>query len=463
MFYSKIKLFVLKKINDNIDEFINRQPIHITQYLEFIFIDENTEVKHIDNTESSFFIIIDFKTKIDKLFVNHFSFIHNFLSLSSEFKTASFLPVINDIENYKVIIPNPYLIEMNISKSFMTAFNKNYKLNDAIKIFYDWSNSYNTYVFFPYLASIKNNNNIYSLILNQQNKINELIDRNTIYVKFISQLGNNFFQLFTAQKMAIEKNKFVVIIVNNIRKDIFQLYHYKPYSSLKKNIKIIYNNKNSIKNKKDYYKPVNVPKEKCFMLNGYFQNIKNFTDKNIHLSPLKGNFDYLYNQDFCQYTNKINTYLNNENDKKEKGEIIGIHIRLGDYVKQQHTFYVYTLKHVIKQIDFIIKNENLNSTNLKILLFTNDANTLNDEIVSFKKKKQFNFSHEIVDLNDIFSLILMSKLKYLIIPNSTFSWFGAYMSNNLKLGIMANDWLKDGRTGNPGPPHINVITKTFII
>lgn len=451
MNFPKIKTFVISKNNQDFNQFLSNNP-SFNHSLNFYNINLEQNINSIQfQIDKPFFFIIHSHITINPSFNNYFSFYYQFLSSDSDWNSVSLLPILNNSNDYHIILPNPFIFKIKTETTLFSAFNSNH--------FKDFSSSLNYFlkpeleekiIAFPYPAF--SNNNHEQTIINQQTLNNQqIIQNNSIYIVFKGQLGNNLFQLFTAQNIAIQKNKFLTIIANKPRKDIFQLYFIqKKYPS---NFKIILNEKNNIKNKKNYYKPIKLPKENNFVLKGYFQNIRNFNkNKLLHLSPLKGGFDYL----FYNHNSNFNQYL--ENDKT----IIGIHIRLGDYLKHQKTFYIYTLKTILKQINFLISKNNLQINNIKILFFTNDTKLLSKEIKYLENNNLFNFYYQFVELNDIFSLILFSKLEYLIIPNSTYSWFGAYMNNNLKCGLLANEWLKDGRTGNPGPPTKNIITRSFL-
>lgn len=120
----------------------------------------------------------------------------------------------------------------------------------------------------------------------------------------------------------------------------------------------------------------------------------------------------------------------------KKTESVSLHIRRGEYVVNKH-FDVLPLEYYYKAIDYI----KLNTGNPDIFIFTDDPDWV---LNNFKNIKEYNlvssnsdkasFYHTQYDYED---LCLMKHCKHHIIANSTFSWWGAWLSDNPNKIIIA--------------------------
>lgn len=153
-------------------------------------------------------------------------------------------------------------------------------------------------------------------------------------------------------------------------------------------------------------------------LYGYFQGEQYFEDV---IPEIKQQF-------------KVKTQLS-ENAKDmekhmEKVNSVAIHIRLGDYTqKKNYDLYVCTKKYYENAIQYI-KN---NVENPKFFVFTNDLEKAKN-LVDFPEETYF-----VENTKDYEDLALMQKCKHYIISNSTFSWWGAYLSENPDKKIVVPD------------------------
>ena len=125
---------------------------------------------------------------------------------------------------------------------------------------------------------------------------------------------------------------------------------------------------------------------------------------------------------------------------------VSLHIRRGDYLKQQHNHPVQSLEFYNKALELIGDYENL-------LIFSDDIDWC---------EKNLNYSNMtfVKGLTDIENIWLMSMCQHNIMANSSFSWWGAWLNNNpnkivvspklwfgnnLKLNtkdIIPKDWIK---------------------
>jgi len=179
-------------------------------------------------------------------------------------------------------------------------------------------------------------------------------------------------------------------------------------------------------------------------IDGYWQNEKyfkgiegiikkEFTLKNLP-SPL-----------FCKLSNEM---VNSES--------VSIHIRRGDYIHSKETNKV----HGVCSLNYY-------NQAIKIINgFVEDPTffVFSDEIDWAKNNLKLNYPTLFVSnklMKDSEELILMSKCKHNIIANSSFSWWGAWLSENShKIVIAPNQWFSEKRMKNIGES--DIIPKSWI-
>jgi hypothetical protein len=145
---------------------------------------------------------------------------------------------------------------------------------------------------------------------------------------------------------------------------------------------------------------------------GYFQSEKYFINRRDEILKL-------FEPD-CKFNNNINKYSN-------LFENISLHVRRGDYVK------LYSRIHPPQSVKYYYEALDVLPKNLKVLVFSDDLEWCRCNFIG----DRFIFINEI----DYISLYIMSKMKYHIISNSTFSWWGAWLSQNEnKIVIAPKKW-----------------------
>lgn len=152
-------------------------------------------------------------------------------------------------------------------------------------------------------------------------------------------------------------------------------------------------------------------------LHGYFQSEKYWQHcKEKVLKQFKFNDEVKFR---CQAILKQIEYSN------PGKELVSIHFRFGDYVKLQETnFYVDLLK-TNYYLDAILNS----SANSVFVVFSDDREEAEKAMV--KLKAQINIDYVVVSFtNEIEDLCMMSLLNHHIIANSSFSWWGAYLSKD---------------------------------
>jgi hypothetical protein len=116
----------------------------------------------------------------------------------------------------------------------------------------------------------------------------------------------------------------------------------------------------------------------------------------------------------------------------EQEDVISLHLRLGDYVDQPNNHPVCSKDYYLQALEEIPKHKT-------IFVFS-------DEIE--KAKNFFNFLHRKVifvdETNKYINMCLMTLCNYHIIANSSFSWWGAWLSNSKKV-IAPKQWFGDAK------------------
>lgn len=159
-------------------------------------------------------------------------------------------------------------------------------------------------------------------------------------------------------------------------------------------------------------------------LSGYFQSEKYF--KHIE-ETIKADFT------LKDAPNSANSFLL---QKIKASNSVAIHIRHGDYVSNN----IINSYHGVCNLEYYEKavNHIATETNLNYFIFSDDPNWC-------KLNLGFLNNQTIIDCNQLMpheDLRLMSHCKHFIIANSTFSWWGAWLSlNPTKIVIAPKRWL----------------------
>ena len=176
------------------------------------------------------------------------------------------------------------------------------------------------------------------------------------------------------------------------------------------------------------------------MFHGYFQSYHNF----------------LHNKDKINDIIGVNHFQNNTKHMyphifEDGKEIVGIHFRLGDYKHLQHAHPLLSneyYKNAINSIDGI--------EHKKILVFCEKED---DEEVSKRMRSISNHPFEIFHCeNEIDDLFLLSILNYVIMANSTFSWWAGFFNKNKKNIYIPYKWFYSETKSNLILPEWNIIT-----
>jgi len=267
-----------------------------------------------------------------------------------------------------------------------------------------------------------------------------------LYLILKAQLGNQLFQIMNIISLSKEYNVDYKICCNENEKTIYEekkTYFNDFYINLKD--KVIKIKKSELENKlnenisynesKFEYNNIILNKlEKDIYIQGFFQSYKYFQKNN----------DLLY--DILQIKNrqielksKYSYIFNKKN--------IAIHFRFGDYMYLQNMHPIQTIKYYLNSINKLIEilqNNNDNILNYNILFFCAecDNNIVNKYIDRLNNicNNKLNF----IKINDSIceweQILMISLCDNIIISNSTFSWWGGYISDKDKIIIYPKKW-----------------------
>jgi hypothetical protein len=242
------------------------------------------------------------------------------------------------------------------------------------------------------------------------------------------RLGNQLFQYAICFAVAKELNTELIIPKDNLLHEnpfvkcrLYELFNLK--TKTEKNLKIdnVFKEPSNIEDNIINYNYenliYNIPDNTS--IEGWFQSFKCFIKYEQELKEELSIHKNIINQ-----AKKI---LKNLNEK----EVVGIHLRRGDYTKEyEDLFYLNDIDYINKALLYFNENYNFFITSDDIEWCKNN----------FKNYKNFYFSDS---NNDLLDFTLMSLCNHNIISNSTFSWWAAFLNKNVnKKVIMPSKWIK---------------------
>lgn len=128
---------------------------------------------------------------------------------------------------------------------------------------------------------------------------------------------------------------------------------------------------------------------------------------------------------------ELNERLNNEENS------VGIHIRRGDYLKNWKYRGLCGIDYYQKAIAYIL--EHIKSP--KFFLFSDDIDWVKENISPLLKGYDVTFVNWNHSLNSYKDMQLMAMCKNLIIANSSFSWWAAYLNQNNPIVVAPEKWI----------------------
>jgi hypothetical protein len=244
-----------------------------------------------------------------------------------------------------------------------------------------------------------------------------------ITCNLLGGLGNQLFQIFTTISYALDYDNSPAFL--NTPNTIGITYRTTYWNTFLIYLqKWVYPNLNSYfpitqENEFHYTKLPIIEKTSDVCLAGYFQSYKYFDKNKVKITELIG---------LNSYQSNLKKRLNLDFDKT-----VSLHFRIGDYKSLQYNHPILTDTYYRNALQYILKTTKKNNTEkeLTVLYFYEQSDLLDVDRIILILKKEF-MSLTFVPINQIFQdweqMILMGCCKYNIIANSTFSWWGAYLS-----------------------------------
>jgi hypothetical protein len=215
-----------------------------------------------------------------------------------------------------------------------------------------------------------------------------------ITVNLMGRLGNNLFQIAAGLSLA-----------HRHETDCYYINHFDYLNAFElKDIKQTTNSCNSTFYEKTFNFNENFLKlGNNIHLHGYFQSYKYFLNAE---EKIKSNFT------FKQFV-KDNVWKNGYSYLEQENNVTAIHVRRTDYLSVQHVHPICSMEYYTDSLLRIGKTD-------KVLVFSDDVVWC---------RQNFDLNYEIVDMDLHCSMYMMSKVKNIIIANSTFSWWSAWLNN----------------------------------
>jgi hypothetical protein len=147
---------------------------------------------------------------------------------------------------------------------------------------------------------------------------------------------------------------------------------------------------------------------------GYFQSEKYFKD--FRDSLLK---EFEFKQEINAEAEKIKNKFQNP--------LITVHLRLGDYRHLENKHPICSKEYYLNALEQLPKDTT-------ILAFSDEPNLAKETFDLLNRK------YELINSNSQYiDMCLMSKCQYHVLANSSFSWWGSWLSNSIKT-IAPKNW-----------------------
>lgn len=242
------------------------------------------------------------------------------------------------------------------------------------------------------------------------------------------RFGNQMFQYAAILALAKNKNyEYAISFANNSNDEFsnFVLGEAFEYLSAKdcSNISFPRIAIENIQHYNDVYDPTfhNLPDN--VEVFGYFQSEKYF--KKYREDILK---EFKFKNWIIYNANLIRNQFSNE--------CIAVHVRLGDYLKQQHNHPICSAEYYKQAFEHLPKDKT-------VLLFSDNLPMARNLLGFIDKIVPINSNCKYTDM------ALMNMCEYHVIANSSYSWWGAWLSNS-KIVIAPSKW--HGENSDHGVP-----------
>jgi len=133
--------------------------------------------------------------------------------------------------------------------------------------------------------------------------------------------------------------------------------------------------------------------------------------------------------------------IENDYNKKIRIDIeqnisVGVHVRRGDYIGNTTLGNICNLDYYKRALDVLLKNKK----NYVFYIFSNDIYWCSQNILPMLNGYRVVIVDGNVGGESFYDMYLMTKCNYLIIANSSFSWWGAFLNPSSHLVIAPKGW-----------------------
>ncbi len=237
-----------------------------------------------------------------------------------------------------------------------------------------------------------------------------------IYIYPIGGIGNMFFHIASIWSLAKDNNDDLTLLnieekIANLKSDArIDLRHADFYRFLFNRFPIA--NGGAVNSFEHTFTYSPIPYMPGYKYIGYFQCEKYFKHRRDDIIEL-----FKPDPSFIESINKYSDLFGN----------ISLHVRRNDYVR------LYPQIHPPQPMEYYNKALEMLPSDMKVVIFSDDIPWCRDHFVG----DRFSFIEEI----DYISIYIMTKMKHHIIANSSFSWWGAWMSQfEDKMVITPQTW-----------------------
>ncbi len=263
-------------------------------------------------------------------------------------------------------------------------------------------------------------------------KVQVQIKNNYVSGRLVGGLGNQMFIIAAAFSLALKTNSLLCIEKKNFypssnRK--INEYWDSYFNFLNLSIEYTGTDKNESELKEFSFREILKTSPRINLI-GYFQdagyfynfrnNLRDFFAPSVEIIQyLKNKYDFLFRRSEEQHKRKKN---------------VSVHVRRGDYLKFKHVHHNIPKIYYEKCYDLILKKYK-DLEEICFIIFSDDITWCRENIHG-----DIFIENEL----DYCELILMSICDIQVIANSSFSWWGAYLSNNKNEEVyMPGKWMEN--------------------
>ncbi|HAU8253648.1 TPA: hypothetical protein I7148_20500 [Vibrio vulnificus] len=267
-----------------------------------------------------------------------------------------------------------------------------------------------------------------------------------IYTKLDGGLGNQFFQLLAAFHFSKHDSSKICVLENNcntsVVRSLFQDLKFVSNEACPNFANFVINDSFLNKIRKSLLKKIPPSISKYIYWNEGVNY--NLADLDINDVILDGYWQDLSLISGCieVLKERVLAYKFSENFYEVKNlmmerECINVHVRRGDYLNSQFK-NKFDVCGVSYYLDAIGRATNMVGNSPTINIFTNDQEWCFDNLGN--KFENVNVISARGYLTDFEEMILIGLAKCVVIPNSTFSWWGAVLSEQAENVICPKSW-----------------------